>query len=256
MKSKTRKNHFWKRFLKILLILLAGCLLYKIIIITYKINYLRTHNPRITSLIQYRINENKKRGIPYKYVIKFKPYKLISRNLKYAILSAEDPNFFKHHGIDFTQLKESFIIDLKQMRYARGASTITMQTTRTLFLSPEKTIRRKAKELFITLIMELLLPKERIFELYLNYAELGPGIFGVEAACNYYFHKSSSKLTVYEAISIAAAIPSPTNFNPAKPDAKLLRRIRIIYNKFKLLKSMNPNIVNLLPVNRNISYCV
>ncbi len=229
-----RKNHFWKRLLKILLILLSVYFLYKTIIITYKIYELRTKNPSITSLIKYRINENKKRGLPYKYVIKFKSYKLISRNLKYAILSAEDPNFFKHHGIDFTQLKESLMIDLKQMRYARGASTITMQTARTLFLTPEKTIRRKVKELLITLIMESLLPKNRIFELYLNYAEFGPGIFGVEASCNYYFHKSSSKLTVYEAVSIAAAIPSPMNFNPSKLNALLLRLSILLFFLFKL----------------------
>lgn len=233
-----RKNYL--RFAKLISILILCFIVYKFIYITYKVFELKNKNPEITSLIKYRMKEYKKLGIPYRYTIKFKPYHLISNNLKIAILAAEDPNFFHHHGIDFTQLKESLLIDIKEMRYARGASTITMQTARNLFLNPEKKLIRKIKEIFITFIMEALLSKKRILELYLNYSELGPGIFGVEAACQHYFHKSSSRLTVYEAVSIAAAIPSPTYFNPAKPNAKLLRRIRIIYNKFREFQIMFP----------------
>lgn len=142
---------------------------------------------------------------------------------------------FLHHGIDFDQLKESFLIDIKERRFARGASTLTMQTARTLFLSTDKTITRKIQEAIITLIMEIVLPKKRIFALYLNYAELGEGIYGVEAASQYYYHKSSSNLSAYQSILLAATISAPHISNCAHPDARLQHRAKVVYNKVRTL---------------------
>jgi len=221
--------------LKITVALLVVWFLVKFSIITYKIIQLRTENPKMVSIIQYWVQKHQEKHEPYSYSFKVVPIEKISVNLKTAIIATEDPNFFSHHGFDLGQIKESFFVNIKQMKIARGASTITMQTARTLFLHPKKTFTRKAQEAIITVIMELVLSKKRIFELYLNYAELGDGLFGVESATRFYYHKNSSDLSISQSICLAASISAPGISNCAHPDLRLQRRVKIVYNKMKLL---------------------
>jgi monofunctional biosynthetic peptidoglycan transglycosylase len=215
----------------------------KLSIITYQIYYYKDHNPEITSLIKYKIKQAKKENKNYNYSFKYVPLKKISPTLKIAIISSEDPNFFYHHGFDFQQIKESFLIDLKHRKILRGASTITMQLARTLFLNPEKTFRRKAAEAVITILIETILPKERIFELYLNYVELGNGIFGVEEASHYYFKRNNNQLTYSQILALTGAIASPGVTDPAHPNKWLMWKMRIINNKYKLLPKKTKDLI-------------
>src|SRR5205807_9685124 len=118
----------------------------------------------------------------------------ISPSLVHAVILAEDDDFYQHHGFDLEQILVAFQRDLSKKRYVYGGSTITQQLARTLFLRPRKSIVRKLKEAVLTVYLEALLSKRRILELYLNVAEWGPGIYGAEAASQYYFWKPASQL--------------------------------------------------------------
>ncbi len=133
----------------------------------------------------------------------------ISRNLQHAVVLAEDDQFFSHPGFDWEAAKRAYRVNIKKKRFKRGASTITMQVARNLYLYPQKSLLRKAQEVLIALKMELLLPKKRILEIYLNIAEWGNGIYGAEAAARHYFGKSAQYLSKDEAAWLAAILPRP-----------------------------------------------
>ena len=142
------------------------------------------------------------------------PWHGISENLKHAVLVAEDGGFYRHKGVDWESTKKAIETDWKQRRFAKGGSTITQQVARNLYLSPSKNPLRKIKEILIARRLEKELGKRRIFELYLNIAEWGKGIWGAEAAAQAYFGHSAADLTPEEAAALAAALPSPRRYNP------------------------------------------
>lgn len=152
------------------------------------------------------------------------PLNQVSPYLIEAVISAEDDAFFEHEGFDFEELKNSIKADLKKKRFARGASTITMQVARNLYLTKEKTMSRKLKEAYLTYRIENILTKERILELYLNIAEWGPGIYGIGHAAQYYFGKSPSELDLSEASLLAVILPNPRYFNPYVKMARVEKR--------------------------------
>lgn len=158
----------------------------------------------------------------------------IPAEMKWAVILAEDANFYKHEGVDVKAIKKAIRHDLEKKSLARGASTITQQTAKNIYLSREKTITRKVKELYLALRMEQELTKGRIIELYLNVAELGPMVYGVGHASRYYFGKQASSLTPRECAFLAAMLPGPrVAYNPYRNMAKVLRRSDMI---LKLLK--------------------
>ena len=138
----------------------------------------------------------------------------ISENLKHAVLVAEDDGFYRHKGVDWESTKKALETDWKKKRLAKGGSTITQQVARNLYLSPSKNPLRKIKEILIARRLEKELGKRRIFEIYLNIAEWGKGIYGAQAAAEAYFGKSAADLTPEEAAALAAALPSPRRYNP------------------------------------------
>jgi monofunctional biosynthetic peptidoglycan transglycosylase len=140
----------------------------------------------------------------------------ISENLKHAVLVAEDDNFYQHKGVNWTSTWNAVKTDWKTMRLARGGSTIKQQVARNLYLSPSKNPLRKIKEILIARRLEKTLGKRRIFEIYLNIAEWGKGIYGAQAAALAYFNKGAAELTPEEAAALAAALPSPRRYNPIK----------------------------------------
>lgn len=144
---------------------------------------------------------------------KWRPLKRISKHLQHAVVLAEDDQFFEHPGYDLEAIKRAWKINKKRGRFAKGASTITMQLARNLYLSPRKTVLRKARELWIALKLELMLPKGRILEMYLNVAEWGNGIYGAEAAARHYFGKSSRFLSKSEAAWLASILPKPRYYD-------------------------------------------
>ncbi len=162
-------------------------------------------------------------------VQKYVPLQQISKELRTAVLISEDDTFFEHSGINLTELKKAFQENLKKKRYARGASTITMQVARNAFLTKKKTIIRKVKEIILAKRIEQIWTKQRIFEYYLNIVEWGDNIYGAEAAAYFYFDKPASQINLAEATVLAAMLPNPIILNPFKnwPAVKK-RQIRIL----------------------------
>jgi len=195
------------------------------------VKYLQKENPKTTSLIQIRNKEFEKEGKkPREYRI-WVPYSQISPYLKKAILVGEDINFFTHSGIDLEEMKESLKIDWKKKGFSRGASTITQQLAKNLYLSPSKNPLRKLQEILIAFRLEKALSKRRIFELYLNLVEWGDGIYGCEAASRFYFGKNCSDLTPDEAIRLATSLPFPRKYPPTSDSRRFERRRKIILNR-------------------------
>ncbi len=149
------------------------------------------------------------------------PLEKISRNIPIAIVAAEDQLFLLHHGFDFKSISKS--LD-ENRRYRRGASTISQQLAKNLYLWPGRSPIRKALEVYFTILIEFTWPKHRILEVYLNVVEFGPRVYGVDAASRLYFGKSSSRITSYEAALLAAVLPSPKRMSVANPSPYVMKR--------------------------------
>lgn len=153
-----------------------------------------------------------------------------------AVIAAEDQRFFVHHGIDFASLQDA-IDDYRNGDDLRGASTITQQVAKNVFLWPGRSYVRKALEAYFALLLEALLPKERILEIYLNIAELGPQVFGVEAAAQHFFGTSAARLTPQQAALLAAVLPNPQRLSVAKPSPYVRGRQAWVLGQMRLLEA-------------------
>lgn len=158
----------------------------------------------------------------------------ISPHLQKAVIASEDPKFLSHNGFDFEAILKAIDAN-KRRKIKMGASTISQQTAKNVFLYPSRTYVRKGLEAYFTLLMETLWDKRRILEVYLNVIELGPGIYGAEAAAQYYWKKPASKLSLGEAQLFAAILPNPRRWNPKKPTNFVLRRRNFIRRNLALL---------------------
>jgi len=158
----------------------------------------------------------------------------IPPEMKWAVILAEDDNFYKHDGIDVKAIKQAIKHDLEKRSLARGASTITQQVAKNIFLSREKTITRKLKEVYLAWRMEQELTKGRILELYLNVVELGPLVYGIGHGSHYYFGKSAAALTPRESAFLAAMLPGPrVAYNPYRNLGKVLKRSDMILRRMR-----------------------
>lgn len=156
------------------------------------------------------------------------PLRNTPEQLVHFIWSSEDQAFFKHRGFDFAELRKAIEVAEEKGRSVRGASTITMQCARSVFLWQGRSYMRKGLEFYYTFWMELLLSKQRILELYLNHIELGPGIYGIGAAAQEHFHRPVQDLTRSQMIALAAILPNPRKWSPVAPDTTVQRKIRRI----------------------------
>ncbi len=153
------------------------------------------------------------------------PGKSIPSEMEWAVIVAEDANFYRHEGIDVRAIRNAIKYDLEKKRFARGASTITQQTAKNLFLSREKNITRKIEEIYLAKRMEQELSKGRILELYLNIVELGPMVYGIGHGARYYFDKQADSLTPRECAFLAAMLPGPQKvYNPYRHLDRVLKR--------------------------------
>jgi monofunctional glycosyltransferase len=184
---------------------------------------LRGSNPETTAFIELRAREARAGGREPRRDHRWVPYRRISPHLRRAVVEAEDSAFWQHDGLDLRQIRESMAVNIERGEFARGASTITQQLAKNLYLSPDKTILRKVRELMIARRLEAELSKERILEVYLNVIEWGEGVYGAEAAARRYFSKPASQLTVEEAALMAGAVRSPRALNPARPSRRLVQ---------------------------------
>jgi monofunctional biosynthetic peptidoglycan transglycosylase len=192
---------------------------------------LATRNPESTAFIELRRDEAHDLGRSFNLRRRWVPYPRISNHLKRAVIVAEDSAFFEHEGLDYEQIRESIEHSLEDGAAIRGASTITQQLAKNLYLSESRDPVRKLRELIITRRLEAALTKRRIFEIYLNSIEWGEGIFGCEAAARAYFGKSAAALSASESALLAGAIINPRVHSPARPTRRLLRRQQIILGR-------------------------
>lgn len=206
---------------------------------------LKDHNPETTAMIEARAREARARGEQPRRIQVWVPLDKISPHLQRAVLAGEDTNFATHHGFDYAAIRRAWDQGQKEAQkeagsdesswlpdfssFRRGGSTISQQLAKNLYLSSERSIIRKLREAVITYFMERNLSKPRILEIYLNVIEWGDGIYGAEAAAQTYFQKPASALSVDEAASLSAMIPSPLNiFNPDTNPRRHARRKKII----------------------------
>jgi len=180
-------------------------------------------NPPVTPLMLKRAIEQKKAGKKIRIEKDWVRFKDISPQMVQAVIASEDNRFLAHFGIDL-QAIEKAVAHNKQHRRKRGASTISQQVAKNVFLWPARTYIRKGFELYFTFLIEICWSKRRIMAVYLNVIETGDGVYGVEAAARKYFKKPAFRLTRGEAALIAAALPNPRKRNPGNPSSYMIRR--------------------------------
>lgn len=218
-----------KRFYFFLLKLIAAF----IIISVFFVVLYRFVPPPATPLMIIRLVENLAEG-DFKFRKDWEPLKNISPHLVMAAMASEDQNFISHFGLDFDAIEKARGFNMrKKGKKIRGASTITQQTAKNLFLWPGRSWLRKGFEVYFTFLIEIFWSKKRIMEVYLNIIEMGDGIYGAEAASLIYYKKSADRLTRSQAALIAATLPNPRRWTPVNPTDYLTRRQRWI------LKNMN-----------------
>jgi monofunctional biosynthetic peptidoglycan transglycosylase len=239
-----------RRILRVCLLVLMAvlvCLVGYETIMLVRVGVLRSHNPSSTSLIDTRASEAQDHGQQPRREQVWMPLDKISPNLQRAVLAGEDTNFMTHHGFDYQAIQKAWEQAQKEAareatkegedddwipnlpEFKRGGSTISQQLAKNLYLSSQRSFIRKGQEAILTVMLERLLTKRRILELYLNEIEWGDGIYGAEAAAQHYFHKPAGALSANEAAFLSAMIPNPrTVFNPQVNPRRVARRQRII----------------------------
>ena len=195
------------------------------------IQRLRTRNPSETEFMRLHALRAREEGRSFRRVQEWVQLNEVAPAVINAIVVAEDGRFWSHSGFDWFEFKESLLKNITQGRAARGASTITQQLVKNLYLSPSKNPLRKIREWVLTWRMERNLTKERILELYLNVIELGNGVYGVQAASREYFGKNVSELTRDEAARLAAIIPNPRRYRPEALSRYVARRSGVILQR-------------------------
>jgi monofunctional biosynthetic peptidoglycan transglycosylase len=192
---------------------------------------LKTTNPTETAFMVQQEADAASQGKPFKKVQRWIPLSRIPKDAINAVIVAEDGTFWSHGGFDWFEFRESIERNVKEGRAARGASTITQQLVKNLYLSASKNPLRKLKEWVLTWYMEQTLSKQRILELYLNLIEWGRGIYGIEAASQQYFGKSASAISRDEAARLASVIPNPRLLRVDKESRYVERRSQVILNR-------------------------
>ena len=215
-----------KFFLKITI----GCLLFSLLVVSL----FKWVDPPITSfMIRDKLEAlRKKEKITLR--CEWADLKNISPSMQIAVIAAEDQNFSDHHGFDFEAIEKA-IKHNQRSRRIRGASTISQQVAKNLFLWPGRSFMRKGLEAYFTTVIELLWSKKRILEVYLNTVELGKHIFGVEAASKLYFNTSAKRLTPEQAALLAAILPNPHRFSARNPSPYIMSRKYWVLRQMQLL---------------------
>lgn len=195
------------------------------------IGYWANHDPDVTAFMQSRLEKLRVKAPKATLKHQWVPYNRISIHLKRAMVAAEDAKFLDHEGFDWEAIQKAYEKNLKKGKVVAGGSTISQQLAKNLFLSGERSWWRKAQEAAITVMIETILTKRRIFEIYLNVIEWGDGVFGAEAAARHHFGTSAASLSPEQAARLAAMVPSPRRYGPGSETAYLQRRTEIIQRR-------------------------
>lgn len=190
--------------------------------------YWSVYNPETTQFMRTRLEKLREEKPDAKLTYAFVPYERISLHLKRAIIASEDSKFDRHEGFDWDAIQKAYEKNVKKGEVVRGGSTISQQLAKNLFLTGERAWWRKAQEAVITVMIEIIMSKRRILELYLNVIEWGDGVFGAEAAAHYHFRTTAAQIGPEQAARLAAMVPSPRRYGPGSNTAYLERRTATI----------------------------
>ena len=191
-------------------------------------------NPSSTAFMRGRLelmrDDNAKAKLRHQWV----PYQKISPHLKRSIIAAEDSTFLEHRGFDWDGIKVAWERNRREGALVAGGATITQQLAKNLFFSGKRTWWRKGQEAVVTVMLEALMSKQRIFEIYLNVIEWGDGVFGAEAAARYHYGGTAAGLSAEQAARLAAIVPSPRRYGPGANTGYLRKRTSIIYARARM----------------------
>lgn len=190
----------------------------------------------ITPLMVIRCMEQVGGGESIKMHHHWVPMEEISRHMPVAVMASEDQRFLKHHGFDYNAIEKAAIHNMKGGK-RHGASTISQQTAKNVFLWPGRSWIRKGFEVYFTFLIEMMWSKQRIMEVYLNSIEMGDGIYGVDAVAEYHFNTTASQLSRSQCALIAATLPNPRRFNSAAPGEYMRKRQRQIEHEMRFIPS-------------------
>lgn len=217
-----------KRILRVVLFWVVGLIAMFYVLAGVELIALRWINPPTTTVQMQRRIEAWTHRQPYRKRYSFAPLGRISPDLQHAVIAAEDGRFYTHHGIDWKEVQRVIDQDVEEGRVGRGASTITQQLIKNLFLTTHRSFIRKAVEFTLAPLAERILPKRRILELYLNVIEWGPGVYGAEAASRAWYGVPAARVSRDEAARLAALIPAPLRRKPGRVNwysSEILRRM-------------------------------
>ncbi len=215
-------------------LVLRGFALAALLILLYQawlalhIWYWVAHNPTTTAFMESRLNEMQTQNPQARLSQQWVPYSGISTHLKRALIAAEDAKFLEHEGFDWDGIQVAYEKNIKKGRIVAGGSTISQQLAKNLFLSRQRTPWRKAQEAVITLMLEHILSKRRIFEIYLNVIEWGDGVFGAEATARHYYGVSAATISAPQAAQLAAMVTNPRYYDGHRSARGLQRKSGII----------------------------
>ena len=220
----------WRWAARVVLLVVAAVVIYQFWIFGNVVWWI-WFNPSTSAFMEERLEvlhqKNPEAVLRHQWV----SYERISINLKRALIAAEDAKFLDHDGFDWEAIQKAYEKNLKKGKVVAGGSTISQQLAKNLFLSGRRTPWRKAEEALITLMMENVMSKRRIFEIYLNVIEWGNGVFGAQAAARYYYGVSAANLAPEQAARLAAMVPKPRFYDKVRETPLLERRTSIILNR-------------------------
>jgi len=198
--------------------------------------WLRGHNPSTTAFMEQGLDRLQDRSPQARLQHRWIPYEQVSVHLKRAVVAAEDQKFLDHEGFDLEEMEKAYELNKRRGRVRRGASTISQQLAKNLFLSARRSYVRKAEEAVITGMIELLLSKRRILEIYLNVIEWGNGVYGADAAARHYFGTSAASLDAEQSARLAAMIPNPRFYDRRGVTPYLERRTAILLGQMEYVR--------------------
>jgi len=225
------RRWFWRAGL----LIIYAVFLYQLWLLSH-ILYWKHNNPPSSAFMQNQLEilrkQDSKAALRHVWI----PYRKISYEMKRAIVVAEDSKFLQHKGFDYESIRKAFKKNLSKGQFAAGGSTISQQLAKNLFLSEHKSLGRKLQEAIITVMLETVMSKQRILEIYLNMIEWGNGVFGVEAASKHYFNRSAATLTKSQATYLAAMVTNPRFYDENRDSRHLLKKSEILLGRLHAAK--------------------
>lgn len=227
---------FFRWTFRLLLLLVAGLVLVQLWLAAH-VAYWVKFDPGSTAFMRARLEVLRARDPNAKLSFQWTPYARISPHLKRSLIAAEDARFLEHNGFDWDGIKQAWERNRRERAIVAGGSTITQQLAKNLFFSGKRTWWRKGQEAIVTVMLETMMSKQRIFEIYLNVIEWGDGVFGAEAAARHHYGTTAANLNAQQAARLAAMTPSPRRYGPASNTAFLRQRTAIIYARARAVQT-------------------